>query len=69
MDKTPTRNMGPSRTLRLRFTPLINPNPGKWASRLPAVPMRVAKDGMCFPEMQDISRMLKKNNIASIALA
>ena len=31
--------------------------------------MRVAKDGMCFPEMQDISGMLKKNNIASIALA
>ena len=31
--------------------------------------MRVAKDGMPVPEMQDISGMLKKNNIASVALA
>ena len=31
--------------------------------------MRVAKDGMVVPEMQDISRMLKKNNKPAIALA
>jgi hypothetical protein len=36
MDKTPTRNMGPSRTLRLRYTPLSHPNPGKVGFKSPS---------------------------------
>ena len=64
MDKTPKKNMSPSRTLRLHLSPLFHPNPGKKASGLPAVPMWNAKDGMSVPEMQDISGMLRKSNIA-----
>jgi hypothetical protein len=69
MEKTPVKNMGRSRNLQLRFSPLFHPNPGKKASGLPAVPMWNAKDGISFPEMQDNSGMLKKNNTASFDIA
>ena len=68
MERTPRKNMGRSRNLRLRILSLFHPNPGKKASGLPAQPMWNAKDGMSFPQMQDISGMLKKNNIATIAI-
>ena len=68
MERTPRKNMGRNRNLRFRFLPQIHPNPGKKASGLPAAPMWNAKDGMSFPQMQDNSGMLKKNNIVTIAI-
>jgi hypothetical protein len=68
MERTPRKNMGRSRNLRLRFSSLFHPNPGKLASGLPAAPMWNAKDGMSFPQMQDNSGMLKKSNIATVAI-
>jgi hypothetical protein len=62
-------NMGRNRTLRLRFSPPIHPNPGKMASSLPAVPMWSANNGMFFPQKQDNSGMLKKSNTAPDGLA
>ena len=68
MERTPRKNMGRNRNLRFRFLLLFHPNPGKKASDLPATPMWNAKDGMSFPQMQDNSGMLKKNNIVTIAI-
>jgi hypothetical protein len=69
MERTPQKEHGPQPQLTASILPLFHPNPGKTASGLPVVPMWNAKDGMSFPQMQDKSEMLKKNNTAMIAVA
>jgi hypothetical protein len=69
MVQTPKKNMGRSPTVRLRFSPLINPNPGMERRGRSAEPMRIDKGGMPFPGMQPFSGMLEKNNIAMTDIA
>lgn len=61
--------MGRNLNEGLRFSPLVNPNPGKGWRKFPAVPMEYDKGGMFFPEMQPFSGMFQKNIIRSFGIA
>jgi hypothetical protein len=61
--------MGRNHTMRLQSSPKDDPNPGRPSSSLPSAPMRIDKGGIIFPEMQPFFGMLKKNNIAIVAIA